>query len=181
MCCCFCCCRLWSMGLTPLFELFTGPLSFHLANYVQRFGWGNSSEKSNPRLPRQTGVNRTLHTVFKVVQYLRWHNICVTLYYCIQRSGSTEPPSLRYLFWFEFRPTDHNIPRSDAGEALSFIQYLMCIGVSIYNRPTSHLKVYFKLHVGSHTSAVRPVSITVLYMSYKIKIQSQSPCCPTYD
>ena len=81
------------MGLTPLFELFAGPLSFHLANYVQRFGWGYSSKKSNPRLPRQTGVNRTIHTVFKVVQYLRWHDICVTLYYCIQRSGSTEPPS----------------------------------------------------------------------------------------
>ena len=61
------------MGLTPLFELFAGPLSFRLANYVQRRGWGCSSEKSNPRSPKQTGVNRTVHallescTVFKVM------------------------------------------------------------------------------------------------------------------
>ena len=77
------------MGLTPLFELFAGPLSFHLANYVQRFGWGCSSKKSNPRLPRQTGVNRTVHTlsasctVIKVmydilhwVSYSKLHTIC---------------------------------------------------------------------------------------------------------
>ena len=38
------------MGSTPLFELFASPLSFHLTNYVQRFGWGCSSEKSNPWL-----------------------------------------------------------------------------------------------------------------------------------
>ena len=46
------------MGLTPLFELFAGPLSFRLANRMQRIGWSYSSEKSNPRLPRQTGANR---------------------------------------------------------------------------------------------------------------------------
>ena len=99
MCCCCCCCRLWSMGLTPLFELFTGPLSFHLANYVQRFGWGYSSEKSNPRLPRQTGVNRTIHTLFLVVQYLRWHNMCVTL-------------DIWWLFWTWSWDNIHIIPGS---------------------------------------------------------------------
>ena len=36
----------------------------------------------------------------------------------------------------------YNIPRSDAGEALNFIQYLRCIGVGIDNRLTGHLKVY---------------------------------------
>ena len=29
-CCCCYCCRLWFMGVTPLFELFTGLLSLHL-------------------------------------------------------------------------------------------------------------------------------------------------------
>ena len=46
------------MGLTPLFELFAGPLSFRLANRMQRIGW--SSKKSNPRLPKQTGAKRTV-------------------------------------------------------------------------------------------------------------------------
>ena len=40
----------FSKGLTPFFELFAGPLYFRLANYVQRIGWGCSSEKSNPWL-----------------------------------------------------------------------------------------------------------------------------------
>ena len=44
------------MGFTPLFELFTGPLSLHL-NSVKRFRRGDSSKKSNLRLPRQTGEN----------------------------------------------------------------------------------------------------------------------------
>ena len=52
------------MGLTPLFELFAGLLSFRLANRMQRIGWSCSSEKSNPRLPRQTGANR-------IVRFLR--------------------------------------------------------------------------------------------------------------
>ena len=56
------------MGPTPLFELFTGPLSFHLADYMQRFGWGCSSGKFNPRLPRQTGVNRTVRLLMVLLQ-----------------------------------------------------------------------------------------------------------------
>ena len=36
----------------------------------------------------------------------------------------------------------YNIPRSDSDEALSIIQYVMCIGVGIDIRPTGHLKVY---------------------------------------
>ena len=67
-CTCCCCCWLWFMGPTPLFELFTGPLSFHLANYMQRFGWGCSSGKFNPRLPRQTGVNRTVRLLMVLLQ-----------------------------------------------------------------------------------------------------------------
>ena len=37
---------------------------------------------------------------------------------------------------------EYNILRSEAGEALNFIQYLRCIGVGIDNRSTGHLKVY---------------------------------------
>ena len=112
-----CCCTFWFIAVTPLFELFTGPLSFHLANYMQRFGWGYSSEKSNPRLPRQTGVNRTVRllmvllqlavkegTISYIIQRLYSikgniiYVICIILYYCIPRSDSRESPSfIRYL------------------------------------------------------------------------------------
>ena len=142
------------MGLTPLFELFTGPLSFHLANYMQRFGWGCSSGKFNPRLPRQTGVNRTVRLLMVLLQLAVKEGtisysiqslysikgdiiyVCIILYSCIPRSGSRESPSfIRYL-----KHMEHNIPISDAGETLSFIQYLRCIGVGIDNRPTGHTR-----------------------------------------
>ena len=116
-------------------------------------------------------MNRTIHTlsasctVIKVmynilhgVSYSKWHtvkegtisysiqrlystkgDIIYVLYYCIPRSGSRESPSfVRCLKHMEY-----NIPISDAGETLSFIQYLRCIGVSIDNRSTGHLKVYY--------------------------------------
>ena len=43
------------------------PLSFNCSlapfpSTLQRIGWGYSSKKSNPRLPRQTKANRTIHT-----------------------------------------------------------------------------------------------------------------------
>ena len=104
------------MGLTPLFELFTGPLSFHLANYMQRFGWGCSSGKFNPRLPRQTGVNRTVHTLFQSctvikvlyyilhgVSYSKWHTICNidTLWPpCIDGGSPRAPLLMADLKWW---------------------------------------------------------------------------------
>ena len=117
------------MGLTPLFELFAGPLSFHLANYVQRFGWGCSREKSNPRLPRQTGVNRIIHTVFKGCTVFK-----VTKYMCYI-----------ILLYPEIRlkraPQFHTVFKVIRVQAFRS-QYLRCIGVGIDNRLTGHLKVY---------------------------------------
>ena len=100
------------MGPTPLFELFTGPLSFHLANYMQRFGWGCSSGKFNPRLPRQTGVNRTVRLLMVLLQLAvkegtisystqRLYNIkgdiiCVLYYITVSRDQAQE--SIRKLY-----------------------------------------------------------------------------------
>ena len=126
VCCCCCCCWLWSMGVTPLFELFAGPLSFHLANYVRRFGWGCSSEKPSPQLPRQTGVNRTVHTLFQSctvikvmynilhgVSYLKLHIICNndTLWlHCIDEGSPRAPVLMTDLKWWcrllTYRGTD---------------------------------------------------------------------------
>ena len=78
MCCC-CCCWLWSMGVTPLLELFAGPLSFHLTDYVQRFGWGCSSKKSNPRLSRKSGVNSTVHRILASCTVVLKDGISLTL------------------------------------------------------------------------------------------------------
>ena len=95
-CCCCCCCWLWFMGPTPLFELFTGPLSFHLANYMQRFGWGYSSEKSNPRLPRQTGVNRTVRLLMVLLQLAVKEG---TISYIIQRLYSIKCNIIYVLYY----------------------------------------------------------------------------------
>ena len=103
----------FSMGLTPFFELFAGPLYFRLANYVQRIGWGCSSEKSNPRLPGQTGVNRTVHTLFQSctvikvmynilhgVSYSKWHTVKEgTISYSIQRLYSIKGDIIYVLYY----------------------------------------------------------------------------------
>ena len=120
------------MGLTPLFELFAGPLSFRLANRMQRIGWSYSSEKSNPRLPRQTGANRTVGLLKVLLQLAVKEG---TISYSIRKLYSIQVDVQKCYM-------EYNIPRSNAGETLSFIQYLRCIGVSIDNRPTGHLKVY---------------------------------------
>ena len=91
------------MGFTPLFELFFPPCQF--CAVVQCIWWDYSSKKSDPWLLRQTGVNRKINTLFLVLQYLRWHNMCVTLdiwwhfwtwswddIYIIPGSGSKAPP-----------------------------------------------------------------------------------------
>ena len=49
------------MGLTPLFELFAGLLSFRLANCMQRIGWSCSSEKSNMAAYMQVGMTATYY------------------------------------------------------------------------------------------------------------------------
>ena len=100
------------MSLTPLFELFTGPLSFRLANSMQRIGWGYSSEKSNPRLPRQTGANRTVRLLMVLLQFavkegtishsiqrlysIKGDIIYVLYYITVSRDQAQESPPVSY-------------------------------------------------------------------------------------
>ena len=46
-------------------DLFSSLFGENSFCFEQRFGRGYKSEKSKPRLPRHTGVDHTVHTIFK--------------------------------------------------------------------------------------------------------------------
>ena len=92
----FCCCCFLFKVFTPLFEFFTGPLSFRLANHVQRFGWGYSSKNPSHAwyliVKLAPGVQILVFTVPKKT-FLQWWGKS-NLSFCARKLGFALPTRL---------------------------------------------------------------------------------------
>ena len=157
---------------------------------MQRIRWSYSSEKSNPRLPRQTGANRTVGLLKVLLQLAVKEG---TISYSIQRLYSIKGDIICVLYYI-------TVSRDQAQESIRNLYSIswctkMLHGVQyskIRCRWNSQLhtvfKVYWSQHrqqahqspeslisyIGAATLQLSRVSITILYMRTKTLVGSRT-------